>query len=37
MIRLFTDENAETISQYFPCYCNNTIGMPILAQQGFIM
>ena len=29
MTQLFKTMNSRTISQYFTCYCNNVISMPI--------
>ena len=36
MAQLFKTANSGTISQYFTCYSNNVIAMPMRAQQGYI-
>ena len=33
MTQVFKTANSGTISQYFTCYCNNIMAMPIHARQ----
>ena len=34
--QLFKTSNSITISEYYSCYCNSIIAMPIHVQQGSI-